>query len=125
MFFQEEACRMAWRLLTEVYQLPPSLLYVTYFRGDEELGLEADLEVKHIWRGIGCVTLYKLNIICIICKGCPFEEYAWLRAPKCEILDERVYDIKLNNNLSIFTLFFFADIICYFFLDFFRKVKIF
>ncbi|XP_063867688.1 alanine--tRNA ligase, mitochondrial-like isoform X1 [Scylla paramamosain] len=52
-YFKEEACRMAWRLLTEVYQLPPSSLYVTYFKGDEELGLEADLEVKHIWRGIG------------------------------------------------------------------------
>lgn len=53
---QEEACRMAWKLLTEVYGLPASSLYVTYFKGDEALGLEADMEVKHIWRTIGCVT---------------------------------------------------------------------
>lgn len=44
---------MAWRLLTEVYQLPPSSLYVTYFQGDEVLGVKADLEVKHIWKDIG------------------------------------------------------------------------
>lgn len=47
---------MAWRLLTEVYGLPASSFYVTYFKGDEALGLEADLEVKDIWRTIGCVA---------------------------------------------------------------------
>lgn len=60
---QEEACRMAWKLLTEVYGLPASSLYVTYFKGDEALGLEADMEVKHIWRTIGCVTSV-LSILC-------------------------------------------------------------
>lgn len=44
---------MAWTLLTEVYKLPPNHLYVTYFGGDDDLGLEADLEVKDIWRSIG------------------------------------------------------------------------
>lgn len=53
---QEEACHLAWTLLTEVYGLPASSLYVTYFKGDQALELEADLEVKHIWRTIGCVT---------------------------------------------------------------------
>ena len=67
--FQEEACRMAWKLLTEVYQLSPSLLYVTYFKGNEELGLEADLEVKHIWRSIGCVARDNLGFVFIMCKG--------------------------------------------------------
>lgn len=44
---------MAWNLLTEVYKLLPSQLYVTYFEGDETLGLETDFEVRDIWRSIG------------------------------------------------------------------------
>jgi len=44
---------MAWELLTGVYRLPASHLYVTYFAGCEELGLEADMECRDIWRNIG------------------------------------------------------------------------
>ena len=33
---QAEICAMAWRLLTEVYQLPTDRLYVTYFAGDPQ-----------------------------------------------------------------------------------------
>ncbi|XP_071532512.1 alanine--tRNA ligase, mitochondrial [Panulirus ornatus] len=52
-YFKKEACCMAWKLLTDVYKLPSNHLYVTYFGGDDALGLEADLEVKDIWRSIG------------------------------------------------------------------------
>lgn len=44
---------MAWDLLTNVYKIPPSRLYVTYFKGDDELGIEADLETKEIWKDLG------------------------------------------------------------------------
>ncbi|KAK8751121.1 hypothetical protein OTU49_013091, partial [Cherax quadricarinatus] len=52
-YFKKEACSMAWKLLTEVYKLPPNRLYITYFGGDDALGLEADKEVEEIWRSIG------------------------------------------------------------------------
>ena len=44
---------MAWELLTEVYGLPKERLYVTYFEGDEKLGLPADLETKQLWMDVG------------------------------------------------------------------------
>jgi len=50
---QKEACQMAWQLLTEVYRLPASQLFVTYFGGNEQLGLEPDLECRDIWMQIG------------------------------------------------------------------------
>ncbi|XP_069182668.1 alanine--tRNA ligase, mitochondrial isoform X1 [Procambarus clarkii] len=52
-YFKKEACSMAWELLTNVYKLPSNHLYVTYFGGEDALGLEADEEVKEIWRSIG------------------------------------------------------------------------
>ncbi|XP_066152108.1 alanine--tRNA ligase, mitochondrial isoform X1 [Euwallacea fornicatus] len=51
-YFKEEACRMAWELLTQIYKIPPSKLYITYFSGDK-LGLDSDIETKDIWRRIG------------------------------------------------------------------------
>lgn len=45
-YFKQEAITMAWDLLTRVYELPVERLYVTYFEGDENQGLEADLEAK-------------------------------------------------------------------------------
>lgn len=44
---------MAWTLLTKVYKIPPARIYVSYFNGDENLNLPADLECKEIWREIG------------------------------------------------------------------------
>lgn len=44
---------MAWELLTDVYKLPKNRLYVTYFKGDETLNLQEDLEIKEIWKKIG------------------------------------------------------------------------
>eukprot|EP01018_Ginkgo_biloba_P037516 Gb_41577 [translate_table: standard] len=48
-YFKREAIGWAWELLTEVYKLPVDRLYVTYFGGDEKLGLPADSEARDIW----------------------------------------------------------------------------
>ncbi|NWY05676.1 SYAM protein, partial [Nothoprocta ornata] len=52
-YFKEEACSMAWELLTEVYEIPRDRLYVTYFGGDPSLGLSADEECRDIWLRLG------------------------------------------------------------------------
>ncbi|XP_050315762.1 alanine--tRNA ligase, mitochondrial isoform X2 [Anthonomus grandis grandis] len=52
-YFKEDACKMAWELLTQVYKIPPTKLYVTYFSGDDKLGLKSDLETKEIWKNLG------------------------------------------------------------------------
>lgn len=44
---------MAWKLLTDIYRIPPERLYVTYFHGDKQMGLAPDSECKDIWRSIG------------------------------------------------------------------------
>ena len=44
---------MMWEYLTETLQLPASHLYVTYFGGSEELGLQPDEETRDIWFDIG------------------------------------------------------------------------
>ncbi|NWH61993.1 SYAM protein, partial [Geococcyx californianus] len=50
---KEEACSMAWELLTEVYKIPKDRLYVTYFGGDSSLKLSADEECRDIWLHLG------------------------------------------------------------------------
>jgi alanyl-tRNA synthetase len=52
-YFKKEAIDMAWDLLTNVYGLPKDRLYVTYFGGDEGLGLAPDLEAKQLWLKMG------------------------------------------------------------------------
>uniref|UniRef100_A0A7N8Y9C7 Alanine--tRNA ligase n=1 Tax=Mastacembelus armatus TaxID=205130 RepID=A0A7N8Y9C7_9TELE len=52
-YFKEEACRMAWSLLTEHYGIPADRLYVSYFAGDAASGLPADEETRQIWLDIG------------------------------------------------------------------------
>lgn len=44
---------MAWELLTKVYKLDPSRLYVTYFGGDEKAGLKPDTEARDLWLKMG------------------------------------------------------------------------
>ena len=44
---------MAWNLLTKVYNLPSERLYVTYYSGDKDKGLEPDLEAREIWLNLG------------------------------------------------------------------------
>ncbi|XP_019405185.1 PREDICTED: alanine--tRNA ligase, mitochondrial [Crocodylus porosus] len=52
-YFKEEACSMAWELLTKIYEIPQDRLYVTYFGGDSSLGLSADEESRDIWLSLG------------------------------------------------------------------------
>ncbi|XP_078046501.1 alanine--tRNA ligase, mitochondrial isoform X2 [Augochlora pura] len=52
-YFKEEACLYAWNLLTQHYGIKESSLYVTYFGGNKQLGLEPDLECRDIWLNIG------------------------------------------------------------------------
>ncbi|XP_029041186.1 alanine--tRNA ligase, mitochondrial [Osmia bicornis bicornis] len=52
-YFKEKACRYAWDLLTNQYNINKEFLHVTYFGGDEKLKLEADLECRDIWLSIG------------------------------------------------------------------------
>jgi alanyl-tRNA synthetase len=49
-YFKEEAIAWAWELLTEVYKLDKSNLYVTVFAGDENDGLKEDIEAKEFWK---------------------------------------------------------------------------
>jgi len=48
-YFKKECIQWAWELLTEVYKLDPERLYVTYFAGEEALGLEPDVEARDEW----------------------------------------------------------------------------
>ncbi|MCY3871959.1 MAG: alanine--tRNA ligase [Gemmatimonadetes bacterium] len=48
-YFKKEAIAWAWELLTDVWQLPKDRMWVTVFGGDEEDGLEADVEAEKLW----------------------------------------------------------------------------
>lgn len=52
-YFKKEAIEMSWDLLTKVYGLDPSRLYVTYFEGNPAMNLEPDLEAKTLWQSVG------------------------------------------------------------------------
>lgn len=52
-YFKKEAIGWSWELLTKVYGLDPNRLYVTYFEGNAEMGLEPDLEAKELWKSVG------------------------------------------------------------------------
>ena len=52
-YFKEEAIGFSWRFLTEVVGLSPDRLYVTYFEGKPDAGLEPDTEAKEIWKSVG------------------------------------------------------------------------
>lgn len=48
-YFKEEAITWAHELLTGRYGISPDRLYYTYFGGDEEEGLDPDLESRDLW----------------------------------------------------------------------------
>lgn len=52
-YFKEEACSMAWELLTQVYGIPEDRLWVSYFGGDPKAGLGPDLESRDVWLNLG------------------------------------------------------------------------
>ena len=52
-YFKKEAISYSWEFLTVVLKLDPDRLYVTYFEGKSDAGLESDLEAKEIWRSVG------------------------------------------------------------------------
>ncbi|MFO0356106.1 MAG: alanine--tRNA ligase [Sphingobacteriaceae bacterium] len=49
-YFKKEAIAWAWELLTEVYKIDKSRLYVTVFEGSKEEGLEFDQEAYDTWK---------------------------------------------------------------------------
>ncbi len=51
-YFKKEAIAWSWELLTEVYKLDKSRLYVTIFEGDEKEGLPKDEESYNEWRKV-------------------------------------------------------------------------
>lgn len=49
-YFKEEAIRLAWKLLTEVYMISADRLFITVFGGDEKDGLPKDHEAFEFWK---------------------------------------------------------------------------
>jgi len=49
-YFKQEAIDWAWELLTEVYKIDKSQLYITVFEGDEKDGVAVDQESIEIWK---------------------------------------------------------------------------
>jgi alanyl-tRNA synthetase len=50
---QKDAIRYSWDVLTNVYKLDKDRLYVTYFEGDPNNGLDPDLEARKHWLEVG------------------------------------------------------------------------
>ncbi len=49
-YFKKETIVWAWELLTEVYNIPKDILYVTIFEGDKEDGTAMDQETYDLWK---------------------------------------------------------------------------
>ena len=49
-YFKKEAIAWAWELLTKIFKIDPSLLYVTVFEGDEKEALPIDEEALCCWK---------------------------------------------------------------------------
>ncbi|XP_056273051.1 alanine--tRNA ligase, cytoplasmic isoform X2 [Pseudoliparis swirei] len=52
-YFKHLACKLALELLTQEFGISIDRLYVTYFGGHADAGLEPDLECKQIWTDLG------------------------------------------------------------------------
>ncbi|KAL8895891.1 MAG: hypothetical protein Q9192_003389 [Flavoplaca navasiana] len=52
-YFKKEAIAFSWELLTKIYGLDPDRLYVTYFEGNKDGGLEPDTEARDLWKAVG------------------------------------------------------------------------
>ena len=51
-YFKREAIAWAWELLTQVWGIDKRRLHATYFRGDEDEGLEPDVEARDLWAAV-------------------------------------------------------------------------
>ncbi|XP_039710133.1 alanine--tRNA ligase, mitochondrial isoform X3 [Pteropus medius] len=60
-YFKEEACSMAWELLTQVYGIPKDRLWISYFGGDPNTRLNPDLESRDIWLSLGVPASHVLS----------------------------------------------------------------
>jgi alanyl-tRNA synthetase len=49
-YFKKEAITWAWELLTEIYKIDKSRLYVTVFEGSKDYGLDFDQEAYDLWK---------------------------------------------------------------------------
>ena len=49
-YFKSEAIEWAWELLTQVYKIDPSIIYVTVFEGDKKENLEFDTQAYDLWK---------------------------------------------------------------------------
>jgi alanyl-tRNA synthetase len=56
----DKACKLALDLLTKVYKLNINGLYFTYFGGDKELDIPADLATRDIWLALGVAESHVL-----------------------------------------------------------------
>uniref|UniRef100_A0A914PK12 alanine--tRNA ligase n=1 Tax=Panagrolaimus davidi TaxID=227884 RepID=A0A914PK12_9BILA len=52
-YYKKEACEFAWSYLVDVLKIDESRLYVTYFGGDDKLGLPPDEECAKVWKSLG------------------------------------------------------------------------
>ena len=57
-YFKREVVAWAWDYFVNVIGIERDRVYVTYFGGDEESGLEPDLECKQLWIDQGRVPRY-------------------------------------------------------------------
>ena len=51
-YYKKEAIEWAWELLTEVYKIDKSRIYVTVFEGDKDDNLEFDKEAFDVWKNL-------------------------------------------------------------------------
>ena len=51
-YYKKEAIEWAWELLTEIYKIDISRIYVTVFEGDKEDNLDFDQEAFDVWKGL-------------------------------------------------------------------------
>jgi alanyl-tRNA synthetase len=51
-YFKRGAIEMAWELLTQVWNIPPEILHVTCYEGNEQAGIPRDTEAADLWKQI-------------------------------------------------------------------------
>lgn len=68
-YFKKEAIELAFKLLTEGFNISKEKLYATVFSGDEKLGLPADEESIEHWKNVG---IDPSHIVAL-----PFEDNFW------------------------------------------------